>query len=378
MKNPFRFGPLVSGDSFYDRDQIGRDLYRAITNGENVLLYGPRRYGKSSLVARTIGQLRQNGHICLYFDMMKVNDLEHFLKAYSSAVLALQSRASKSIDAAIRFFKGLRPKITVGDDGAPALELDFSTPPTTKTLEDILSLPESLRDEGRNVVVVFDEFQEIGRISPVLPAERIFRSVIQRQEGVTYVFLGSRTHLIKRMFTDSARPFYQSALVLEIGKPPRGESVAFLDRQFRQCGIQPELTALEAAIDASENIPYYLQALAYEAFEIVDAEGRDRLLASDISSALGRAAGRMRGAFETETESLTLNQRTVLSALAQEPTASFDTAYRRRHDLPVYTSVLSALKVLVAKGIVEKDGKTHHVASPFLAFWLREPPYMTE
>ena len=62
MKNPFLFGPLVSGDQFYDRADIERELLRAIENGTNVLLYGPRRYGKTSLVARVADRLRVDGH----------------------------------------------------------------------------------------------------------------------------------------------------------------------------------------------------------------------------------------------------------------------------------------------------------------------------
>lgn len=373
MKNPFLFGPLVSGDAFYDRAEIERDLLRAVGNGTNVLLYGPRRYGKSSLVARVVETLRAEGHPCIYFDMMKVDSMEQFLQAYASAAFALQDRATRNLGSLARFFRGLRPKFTVGEDGKPALELDFASPPTTATLEDVLALPESLHRGGRNAVVVFDEFQEIERLSSVLPAERVFRSVIQRQKRVNYIYLGSRTHLIRRMFTDAAKPFYQSALVLRMEKPPRGESVAFLRDRFRQGGVAADDAALDAIVDAAENIPYYLQALAYEAFEQAEAEGRRSVGEADVPPALARAVGRMQDAFEASVENLSENQRTLLSALAREPATGFDADYRARHRLPVYTSVTSALKVLVAKGLVETEGKTHLVASPFFAVWLREP-----
>lgn len=373
MKNPFLFGPLVSGEAFYDRTEIERELLRAVGNGTNVLLYGPRRYGKSSLVARAVERLRAEGHPCVYFDMMKVDSMEQFLQAYASAALSLQDRATRSLGSLARFFRGLRPKFTLGEDGKPSLELDFSSPPTTSTLEDVLALPESLHRGGKNVVVVFDEFQEIERLSSVLPAERVFRSMIQRQRHVNYVYLGSRTHLIRRMFTDAAKPFYQSALVLRMEKPPRDESVAFLRERFRRGGIPADDAALDAIVDASANIPYYLQALAYEAFELAESEGRRTIRAGDVPPALARAVGRMRDTFEIEVGNLSENQRTLLSALAREPATGFDSDYRARHRLPVYTSIASALKVLVAKGLVESEGKTHRIASPFFEAWLREP-----
>ena len=374
-KNPFLFGPLVSGNDFYDRVEIERQLLRAVHNGENVLLYGPRRYGKSSLVARVAESLRREGRQCICFDMMKVNSLEHFLQAYASAALALRSRTSRSLGALVKFFKGLRPKISLGDQGEPSLSLDFASPPTTQTLEDVLALPESLGREDRRVVVVFDEFQEIGRLSSSLPLERIFRSVMQRQRNVSYIYLGSQTHLLKRMFTDAARPFYQSALVLEIGKPPREESVAFLCHRFGEIDLKADGAALDAIVEASENIPYYLQALGYEVVELAEVKGKGDIHAADVAEALEKCVRRMSGVFETAVEPLSANQRTVLAALAAEPATGFDAAYRARHGLPGYTSIKSALKALESSGLVVSEHRRTGVSNPFFAAWLREPAY---
>ena len=50
MKNPFKYGSRVSGGAFFDREKIMRDMMGVLDGGNNVVLYGPRRYGKSSLV----------------------------------------------------------------------------------------------------------------------------------------------------------------------------------------------------------------------------------------------------------------------------------------------------------------------------------------
>ena len=53
MHNPFKYGKQVSGDQFYDRLEISDDLYRMLSEGSaNVVMYAPRRYGKSSLVLK--------------------------------------------------------------------------------------------------------------------------------------------------------------------------------------------------------------------------------------------------------------------------------------------------------------------------------------
>lgn len=58
MKNPFKFGKEVSGYQFYDREAITRELRRKLVDGSsNVVLFAPRRYGKTSLVVRVLEEL---------------------------------------------------------------------------------------------------------------------------------------------------------------------------------------------------------------------------------------------------------------------------------------------------------------------------------
>ena len=48
MRNPFKFGKEVTGYQFYDREAVTHDLYRKLVDGSsNVVLFAPRRYGKT-------------------------------------------------------------------------------------------------------------------------------------------------------------------------------------------------------------------------------------------------------------------------------------------------------------------------------------------
>jgi hypothetical protein len=44
--NPFRYGDLALGEAFTDRDREGKELKADILNGQNVVVFAPRRYGK--------------------------------------------------------------------------------------------------------------------------------------------------------------------------------------------------------------------------------------------------------------------------------------------------------------------------------------------
>ena len=51
MENPFKFGRIVTGDEFVDREREIDEIVRDVRNGVNVVLYSHRRMGKSSLLA---------------------------------------------------------------------------------------------------------------------------------------------------------------------------------------------------------------------------------------------------------------------------------------------------------------------------------------
>ena len=90
--NPFSYGAIVRGDSFFDRKEETKLLVDTLSGGNNVVLYAPRRYGKTSLVFRAIELLEQQGIPCLYIDLMSAFSLERFAELIVEAVRKKQSK----------------------------------------------------------------------------------------------------------------------------------------------------------------------------------------------------------------------------------------------------------------------------------------------
>ena len=55
--NPFRYGALALDDAFTDRERETAELKADALNGQDVVLFAPRRYGKSSLIWRVSQEL---------------------------------------------------------------------------------------------------------------------------------------------------------------------------------------------------------------------------------------------------------------------------------------------------------------------------------
>ena len=59
MYLPFVYGELATRENFIDRDEDRRQLKTFLTNGINVIVVSPRRWGKSSLVKATMAELSE-------------------------------------------------------------------------------------------------------------------------------------------------------------------------------------------------------------------------------------------------------------------------------------------------------------------------------
>ena len=68
--NPFKFGSIVSGKYFYNREEELLRIKQTLAGGNNITLYAPRRYGKSSLVKKALKELKEEGFTTVYLDFM--------------------------------------------------------------------------------------------------------------------------------------------------------------------------------------------------------------------------------------------------------------------------------------------------------------------
>lgn len=373
MKNPFNYLQFATGEHFYDREEIRRDLRSRFLSGQcNVVLYGPRRYGKSSLVAVLTADLEAAGIPCVSLDVVKVPSIDLFVSAYAQKVYRKLAPVKFELRRLGEFLKSLRPKVTVGSDGETSFAFEaIDERIGSGALTEVLDLPQRLLSRGKRAVVVLDEFQEVGGLLPENRFERVMRSVIQRHTNVSYVFLGSRYHMLRRMFTDHNRPFYKSALTILLDKPPFEESVSFVVSRFLSGGVTIAPSQAERLVARVENIPYYIQQLGFEVYCLVTDLGRKDVSGEDVDQAYRHLAGFNRDQYEQLMLTFSVAQKKLLIALSNEQTREFDEAYRRRHALGAPSTVNSAKRKLIEDGHLEQLPIGCTIADPFFAEFLR-------
>jgi AAA+ ATPase superfamily predicted ATPase len=373
--NPFSFGPLALDDDFTDREEELAELRATMRNGQDVLVYAPRRYGKSSLVLRAGQEVLGDGALVGYCDLLRIPTKERFAAALAKTIHTdIDSTPGQALERALDLFKGLRIRPTMEidpEDGSLSFSFKASRVKTDidDTIEALLELLGRLASERkRRVVMILDEFQEIVDLDAGYP--NLLRAVFQRQPEVCHVYLGSKRHVLDRIFNDENEPFWRSAKRLEIGVIAPSKFARFIRERFDETDKGISDAAVNRLLEATGGHPYATQELAYETWETVSVgwEAREK----EVEVALERVLRSENNHLEKLWEDAPASQRQLMVALATEPTSSpYAEDYRTAFDLPAGSTLQAALVGLQRKEIAGRsEAGVIRIIEPFLADWI--------
>ena len=369
--NPFSYGTIVKATHFYDRKNECAKLVDTLSGGNNMVLYAPRRFGKTSLVFKAIEQLEQLGFVCIYFDFMPVFSPESFVRLYTKSISAKQSNLNKFARIFTSITKNIRPVLTFGQDGTPEFSIDFANTVVDETVvSQLLDMPEHLAGKNKRVIVFFDEFQEVEKLKNI-NFEALLRSKIQQQQKTNYLFFGSKTHLLKEMFNNKKKAFYNSASQMTIGSLPQKDTIEFLQTKFAASNISIDKDTAQYLIAVAADIPHYIQLLASEIWQ--DAINNRSVITSEIvdesaKKVLAHKSDYYMELFENQSNS----RKQLLKALTVDGRNIFSTEYIKKYRLPATATLQRASKELINSGIIEKNNNEYFIADPFFKLFVEQ------
>ena len=372
MNNPFVFGKAVSGENFADRERELKELALDLKSGQNVLIYSPRRYGKTSLISEVLAKLRKERLLTVYVDLFAATSKKKFADIYASALASGTETKLEAMIRTLRDLLGVMPKVALRSDKLPvevAVELGLRRADVDVVLEKLYDAPQHIaKRREKQVVVVFDEFQEIAKLDGE-DIERSMRTKIQHHDKVAYAFMGSKKHLLKQIFGSRARPFYKAAKNYPLGGIPLKQFEKFILRKFEATGFKVEGAALAKILEVTDGHPYYTQQLCHELWN--QNLSRMKIRSGDIDAALELVLQLNAGEYSQIWDSLPAQQKAVLLAVASGDEQVYSSEFIERHDLVSPQHVLKALRALERKEVVEKN-KHWMITDVFFKQWLKQ------
>ena len=382
---PFLAGKPVSGQYFVGREGILRtidSIMAGTANGaiNNVLLLGPRRIGKSSILLNAKSRRDRNPRtVTVMMNADGMSTKHRFADAYMKAVLeAYESRAQRRARGT-RIAKAVPSGLR--DARGEASELDLSILECVKfsaktnkrkldqdeLLEHALGFPERLgKEKDMAFLVMIDEFQILLKWgSPFL---HLFRRVVQEQSHVAYILACSSPSMMEGIVRDAKSPFYRQLHEVRVDPLRDDILLPFLHRRLRHTGISLERDAAERMCWLSRGIPDYLQRLGMLSHAACSLRGGPAITLADVESSYSDMLAHLDPVFMAHFDSLSDLEKDVLHAVSR----SHNTVSGMADYIKVQPTALPrALSRLVRADVLEKYERGRYaILDGAFADWL--------
>jgi len=371
MKNPFVFGIEVSGKQFTDRKDEISEIKSDLLSGQSVIVYSPRRYGKTSLVKKILGELK-NEVVTAYIDIYPITSKEGLAETFAGKVTSSAfTKIDEMINAAREILPDVSPKISVKYEPA---EIEFSIKGKERDRDKIFSksmdVPQKIAEKkNKRVIVAFDEFQEIRRLNGD-EIERIMRSHFQSQRDVSYIFLGSKKHMMKDIFENKNKPFFRFGKHISLKKIPEKEFSEFIKNNFQDTGIKAGDEIIKNILDLTQCHPHYTQQICHEIWYAVAAKENREIKTEDIDEAVEKVLINQNDAYLSIWDAATKGERAILIALASGETSFFSSKTIDEYNMVSQSHAQRSLEGLERKEVIEKVNGKYEI-DIFFSEWIK-------
>ena len=371
MKKPFVYGELAENENFIDRFEDRKKLKTFLSNGVNVTLISPRRWGKSSLVKATMKELQSESQntVACFIDAFRINNETEFYNALATAVVnAITSNFDKGLDIVKKYLQTFNASIRVKGK-IFEIELNLKHNEPSKSIEELLNIPQILAEQkGIHIIICIDEFQKLADLPEWNRMEGILRSVWQHQQDVTYCLYGSKRHMLMDIFNNSNKPFYRFGQVLYLDKIATTYWVKYIVDTFKETGKEISEELATYICTKMENHSWYVQQLSFFVWADTDNVATKDIIDRQIQAVIDTNMP----VFESETDALAPSQIAMLRAVVAGVEHFNATDIVRKYNLGAPQTITRNKKVLVEKDIIEKQSGKFVFVDPLYRLWFKK------
>jgi hypothetical protein len=381
--NPFRSHGVVGGDYFTNRaDELKRIEHALTEPGSKLLVYGPRRMGKTSAILKGINAIHRNKGHAFLADLSTSStavDMGNRILAAASKIMGKKwRRFITEVVSRLNVTVSLTPDPATG---IPLPSIDFNlrgeaADKQRQTLSNVLdAINETAKESGMMVGIALDEFQEIHKFGGET-AEWDLRATIQKHGHVGYVLSGSREHLIVRMVT-SKGALYKLVDKLPFGAINPRHLADWIDTRMSAAGIEVQGAGDHIVRLAGPRTRDIVQ-VARRCYDLAAVRGRATI--EDVENAFDDVIGEEQDLLYACWVSLTAHQQNVLRAVAAGEKGLTTHETLSKFTLRSSGTVINTVNSLIKVGyLIREDAYTrkrvtvatgYDFDSPFFKSWV--------
>lgn len=373
---------LATGNRFCNRVKEQAELKRNIELGRHTVLVSPRRYGKSSLVHKVVGDRKLPA---AYIDFFMAHDDRaitlRLLNGIAEVVSQIMPVSQKTLAVLEKYFTRLRVSLSIKGFSFSLSYNEKEVDAVTQIYDALKSLVKLTENENKKVILFIDEFQDITHAESAKAIQGAVRSIAQEFKQVIFIFSGSSRRLLLEIFNDSKKPFYMLCDKIELDRMISADYKPYVQKAAEEKwnSVISE-DAFKKMMSLTELHPFYVNMLGNQLCksEILPDE-------TAVVFAWEACIEIERRRLVAEVEHLTLNQQKALKYFAFNPVLEpFAKSALNAVNLSV-SSMKLALQYLLDHDLVFRvtfedecvpsfKKTQYRVLDPLLAYSLRDKP----
>jgi hypothetical protein len=370
----------IPASQMIGREADVREISSGLAGGSSVVVAGPRRTGKTSVCDAVLGRLARRGFYVVAVDLFRIATTAELAETLVAGAISNRSalkravhqtrRAGRFVADVVQTSAVVKSKAQLGEELEIAFQPGIAARNPDRYLDYALDLPSRIAAaDGKQVVVFFDEFQEIASPhqaygDPDRLTKRM-RAIFQRSSDVSYLFAGSLEHLMRDLFTPTHRALHQFGGFHDLRPIDEDAWRPGLSERFRADDCTVEDAAMSRLIEYGELHPRTTMLIAQKThLTSVELETREIDL-TIVEQGLLAALRSDRVSHEQTTERIRSLHK--LGLVVAQRLARGEPAYRQ---LP-RGAVRRALEALRDAAIIESRGRGDwRFTSPLLRRYL--------
>lgn len=367
----FPYGRPVTGRHLVGREKEVKKILSLIGNGQSVVLSGPRRTGKTSVLLEVLRRLRRRGwfvgNVDIFGATTSVDLAEMIVKT------TLKNRGisgERIIGAAKEGIERLRRAVKLKHVTEEGYEIVLSFAGETRRpadlLDEALDFPDTFASKHKKrMCLAYDEFGDLKKMDGNLIKK--MRAKFQRHQSIAYIFSGSQESVMDSLFRDRKEAFYGFATPVELPSISRQAFSRYIKRTFTSENIESSSAVISRILDLTEGHPYYTQLLCQVLYYRV--RDRKEIKIEQVNDAFEEALLMQQSYLEGLWSSLSRTaplQLLICRLMASKEGAS---PYVELNDTK--QNIYYGMRSLLRKGILRKDDGSYELVDPLLSEYLR-------
>ncbi|MDR2624295.1 MAG: ATP-binding protein [Methanobrevibacter sp.] len=373
----------MSDEKFYNREKEVVLLKRILNTLEEnssptVMLSGIRGIGKTSLLKKIKNELEKD-YLISYIDLTRIDTyqtgkltkVDLVNEFYNTWMEASSNKKLKTTISKIKKYfqtKNFKIKELISTEGYPIPVIE--TEDNYKKLSDfVLELPQKIYEQEKNkikgVIMIIDEFQALKDLGDGLDNFLwLFRSVIQNQNNVAYIFSGSinsRDNIIEKI-AGRKGAFGGRMLTIEIEPFTKNTVYKYLKEKLPSLIFEDD--GFERFYSCTRGIPHYVNTFA----QLLEKNTplTDKKIKKEFQNLLPFLALHLINLWS----GLTLREQKIVTSLSEGSLERRKIAKK----LNISSSSLSTpLQKLLNEGLIEYESKgVYTISEPILKEWLKQ------